>query len=110
MFRSAPYKSTRRAHRTATTATTKTSVLRTNDAMPIMKCSSTHAPTSRISAATTVRPNDLDDESFTFMLSAYSDGRPWPAGKVAGPRKQPGRKALPLPGRIHRGEHRLREA
>ena len=67
--------------------------------MPMMKCSSTQAATSRISAATTVRPSDLGVELFDGELFIYTS---LPAG--AAEQEEP-----PLPGRTPE-EHRLREA
>jgi hypothetical protein len=60
-MRAALYKSTRRAHTSATTAATNTSALRKNPTTWMIKPSNTQAATSRIRPATAVRPKDLED-------------------------------------------------
>src|ERR1019366_1276893 len=65
-----PYRRTFSAQITATTSTTKISVLKMKEMTCTTRPSSSQAATRKTSAATTVRPKDLLGGSFAFMRPA----------------------------------------
>src|ERR1700677_641178 len=82
---------------TATTATTSSTVLNTNERTWTMTPSSSHAATRNTSAASAVLPKDLDDDSFIDAFNGSAAGQdllplPGHTGSAAG------QGLLPLPG------------